>query len=172
MEIVDLVIKLLNDGNEYFKLIDEGSLDKYIGVLIEDIDDTSFEMSQPFLIRWIISSLSLDEHKTIGRETPVGKPLLNRDLDGCPRKHKWLYPRAVGMLRYLANSVRPEIQMSVHQTARLSMNSMISHELAIIRIGQYLVDNHDCVNYSAIRIVDQISSYSYNGEFMTFHWVH
>ena len=74
-------------------------------------------MSQPFLIRRIITSLSLDEHKTKGRETPVGKPLLNRDLDGCPRKKKWLYRGAVGMLSYLANSVRLEIQMAVHQTA-------------------------------------------------------
>ena len=70
-------------------------------------------------------------------------PLLNRDLDGCPRKHKWLYRGTVGMLSCLSNSVRPDIQMSVHQPARLSMNPMRSHELAIIRIGQYLVDNPD-----------------------------
>ena len=100
-------------------------------------------MRQPFLIRRIITSLSLDEHKTRGRENPVGKPLLNRDLDGCPRKHKWLYRGAVGMLRYLANSVSPEIQMAVHQTASFSMNPMRSHELAIVRIGRYLINNTD-----------------------------
>ena len=48
------------------------------------------------------------------------------------------------MLSYLANSVRPEIQMAVHQTARFSINPMRIHELAIIRVGQYLVDNTDC----------------------------
>ena len=81
----------------------------YIGVLIKDIDGISIEMSQPFLIRRIIASLSLGECKTRGRETPVGKPLLNRDLDGCPQKQKWLYRGTVGILSYLANSVRPEI---------------------------------------------------------------
>ena len=91
MEIVDSVTESLHGGDEDFELTDEGSLDKYIGVLIKDIDDTSFEMSQPFLIIQIIASLSLDEHNTRGRETLVGKPLLNRDLDGCPQKHKWLY---------------------------------------------------------------------------------
>ena len=101
-------------------------------------------MSQHFLIRRIIAYLSLDEHKTRGRETPVGKPLLNRDLYGCPQKHKWLYQGAVGMLSYLSNSVYPDIQMDVHQTARFSMNPMRSHELAIIRIVRYLVDNPDC----------------------------
>ena len=47
------------------------------------------------------------------------------------------------MLRYLANSARPEIHMEVHQTARYSINSMRIHELAIMRIGPFLVDNTD-----------------------------
>ena len=45
------------------------------------------------------------------------------------------------MLNYLCNIVHPEIQMAVHQTARFSVNPMRSHELAIMRIGRYLVDN-------------------------------
>ena len=45
------------------------------------------------------------------------------------------------MLSYLTNSVRPELQMAVHQTARFSVNPMRSHELAIMRIDRYLVDN-------------------------------
>ena len=48
------------------------------------------------------------------------------------------------MLIYLANIVRPDIQMAVHQTARFSMNPMRSHELAIVRIGQYIIENPDC----------------------------
>ncbi len=96
-----------------------------------DIDSTSFEMSQPFLICWILEFLSLDEDKTKGRDTPVGKSLLNWDLDGIPCKHPWLYWGAVGMISYLANSVQPEIQMAVHQTARFSINSMQSHDLAM-----------------------------------------
>ena len=45
------------------------------------------------------------------------------------------------MLSYLANSVRPEIQMSVQQTACYLMNPMRIHEQAIMIIGRYLVDN-------------------------------
>ena len=142
--IMDSVIDSLRDRDEDFELTDEGSIDKYSGVLIKDINDSSFEMSHPFLVRRIIASLSLDENKTRGLNTPVGKPLLNRDLDVCPRKHKWLYQEAVGMLRYLANSVRLEIHIAVHQTSRYSMNPMRSHELDIMRIGRYMVDNYDC----------------------------
>ncbi len=141
MAIVDSVISSLKEGHEEFELVDQGSIDKYLGLLIKDIDTNTFEMSQPFLIRRIIAFLSLDEDKTKGRDTPVGKPLLNRDLDGVPRKHTWLYRGGVGMLSYLANSVRPEIQMAVHQTARFSIKPMRSHELAIMRIGRYLCDN-------------------------------
>jgi len=135
MTIVDSVISSLKEGHEEFELVDQGSIDKYLGLLIRDIDANSFEMSQPFLIRRILEFLSLDENKTKGRDTPVGKPLLNRDLDGVPRKHTWLYRGGVGMLSYLANSVRPEIQIAVHQTARFSIKPMRSHELAIMRIG-------------------------------------
>ena len=44
-------------------MTDEGSIDKYLGVLIKDIDENSFEMSQPFLIRRIM------QMQTSGRST-------------------------------------------------------------------------------------------------------
>ncbi len=91
MADVDTVISSLHEGTENFQLADQGSIDKYIRLLIQDIDATSFEMSQPFLICRILSLLPLEEHKTKRRETPVGKPLLNRDLEGVPCKHTWLY---------------------------------------------------------------------------------
>jgi hypothetical protein len=75
--------------------------------MIPNIDSNSFEMSQPFLLHLILEFLSLDKHKTKGHNTPVGKSLLNHDLDGVPCKHPWLYCGAVGMLSYLGNSVQP-----------------------------------------------------------------
>ncbi len=98
-------------------------------------------MSQLFLIHCILDFLLLDKNKTKGQDNPVGKPLLNRDLDGVPRKHTWLYHGGVGMLSYLANSVRPEIQMAVHQTACFLIKPMQSRELVIMQIGRYLCDN-------------------------------
>ena len=78
MKIVDLVISLLKCGRENFDLVDQGSIDKYLGLLIRDIDSSTLKMSQTFLIQRILDFLSLDENKTKGKETPVGKPLLNR----------------------------------------------------------------------------------------------
>jgi hypothetical protein len=122
--IVDAVISSLKGGNENFDLVNQGSIDKYLGLLIQDIESKTFEMSQPFLICQTLEFLLFDEDKTKGRDTPVGKPLLNQDLDSVPCKHPWLYQGAVGMLSYLANSVRPEIQMALHQTARFLVNQM------------------------------------------------
>ena len=109
MTILDSLIDSLRNRDEDFELTDEGSIDKYIGVLIKDINNSSFEMIHPFLVQRIIVSLSFYENKTIGRINPVGKPLLNRDLDICPINHKWIYRGAVCMLSHLENGVRPEI---------------------------------------------------------------
>jgi hypothetical protein len=84
MAIVDVVISSLKEGHEEFQLIDQGSIDKYLGLLICNIDASTFKMRQPFLIHCILEFLSLDKNKTKGRDTPVRKPLLNRDLDGVP----------------------------------------------------------------------------------------
>ncbi len=83
----DSVISSFHEGTENFQLVDQGSIDKYLGVLIQDINATSFEMSQLFLFCRILGLLSLDKHETKGCETPVGKPLLNGDLGGVPCKH-------------------------------------------------------------------------------------
>ena len=58
--MVDFVIYSLRDGDEDFELTDEGILYKYIGLPIKYNNDSSFKTSQPFLVRRIIASLSLD----------------------------------------------------------------------------------------------------------------
>ncbi len=50
MADVDAVIFLLHVGHEKFQLIDQGSIDKNLGLMIRNIDSNSFEISQPFLI--------------------------------------------------------------------------------------------------------------------------
>ena len=90
MPDVDAVISSLHVGPEKFQLIHQCSIDKYLGLMITDIDSGTFKMSQPFLVHCIIEFLSLDKHKAKERNTSFGKPFLNPDLDGVPRKHPWL----------------------------------------------------------------------------------
>jgi hypothetical protein len=71
----------LHGGDKNFVLQDKGSIDKYLGVSIKQLDEDSFELTQPFLIERITSFLGIGDGKTNERLTPVGKLLLNKDRD-------------------------------------------------------------------------------------------
>ena len=111
------------------------------------MDDKRFKTCQPFLIERICNLLGLTNNEwdvaTNTKKTPVGKPVLNKDLSGKPRKLKWNYRTAVGMLSYLQGNTRPEISMATHQCARFCTDPKLSHEQAIMRIGRYLMGTMD-----------------------------
>ena len=73
---------MLHGGDTHFVLQDEGLIDKYLGVNIKKIDANTFEVAQPFLIKQITTFLGIADGKTNKKLTPVGKPLLNKDLQG------------------------------------------------------------------------------------------
>ena len=141
MHWIDALLKSLHGGDENFVLQDKGSIDKYLGVNIQQINKDLFELTQPFLIKRITSFLGIADGKTNKKLTPVGKPLLNKDLLGVPRKYDWEYRGAIGMLTYLTGSVRPDIAMATHQCACFSVNPMRLHEQAAMCIGRYLFVN-------------------------------
>jgi hypothetical protein len=142
---IDALIQLLHGGDGHFVLQDEGSIDKYLGVNTKQIDANAFELSQPFLIERITTLLGIADGKSNEKLTPVGKPLLNKDLNGVPREYDWEYRGAIKMLTltYLTGSVRPDIAMATHQCARFSIHPMRSHEIAVMRIGRYLLATKD-----------------------------
>jgi hypothetical protein len=87
--------------------------------------------------------LGIENGKTNEKLTPVGKPLLKKDLQGVPKKYDWEYCVVIGMLTYLTRSVQPDIVMATHQCARFSIGPMISHKLAVMRIRQYLLSTKE-----------------------------
>jgi hypothetical protein len=105
------LIQCHHKGDENFVLEYEVSIDKYLGVKIKQLDDSSFELTQPFLIDRVTKFLGIDSGRTNEKVTPVGKPLLNKDLNGVPQKYEWEYRGAIGigMLTYLTGSVRLDI---------------------------------------------------------------
>ena len=85
-------------------------------------------MNQPYLIERIIRGVALNPSEWNPKVTPAGKPILHKDLTGVKRKCKWYYCSIIGMLNYLANSTRPELAMSVHQSNRFFQDTKLSHE--------------------------------------------
>ena len=142
-KVIDRFITSMQTGPENFKLTDDGDLARFLGVEMEHKDDGTIVMTQMHLIRRILEACGTDQSMMNGKETPVGKPLLHKDLSGEQRKHNWNYRSAVGMLNYLANSTRPELAMAVHQCARFNNSPMLSHERAITRICRYLILSGD-----------------------------
>jgi hypothetical protein len=143
-ESINCLIASMHSGPKKFKLTDEGDVNKFLAIKITCLDDTSFDLSQPFFINRILNFLGLckNEFETDANSssTPIAKGLLHCDLleKGC--KYSWKYRTAVGMLSYLQNTSRPKILMAVHQMARFSNNPMLSHKKLIMHIGRYLLD--------------------------------
>ena len=82
---IDMFIQSLAEGQEKFKLTDEGSIDKYLGVDVTKLPDGSYELKQPYLIKHIVNELKLSITETQKCPTPVATPLLHKDLAGLER---------------------------------------------------------------------------------------
>ncbi len=98
-------------------------------------------MTQPSLIESVLRDLHLSpESKT--KDTPsVG--ILYPDHDGVPHQDSWNSRSVVGKLNYIAQNTRPDISFAIHQCAPYSAQPTALHELAVKRIGRYLLATHD-----------------------------
>ena len=85
---IDAFVQSMKKGPEKFVLTDEGDINKFLGIVINHIDDKRFEVSQHFLIGRIISLLNIDTHDygidTNSTSASFCKLLLHKDLSGKP----------------------------------------------------------------------------------------
>jgi len=99
-------------------------------------------LRQPQLIKRIIELLGISDANL--KATPVVKPLLNKNTNGKERKDdSFHYRSAIGSLSYLAGCTRSDISMAVHQVAKFSNDPKASHDIAVKRIGKYLLGTYD-----------------------------
>lgn len=139
-EKIDETISQLKKLN--FDLTDEGDVDAFLGVKVEQNEDNSIKMSQPDLISRVIETLGL-ESSSKQHKTPAVSPPLHAYENGAEREEKWNYRSVIGMLTYLARNTRPDIEYAVHQCARFQLNPKKAHENAVKRIGRYLLGTRD-----------------------------
>jgi hypothetical protein len=71
---INELIQSIHDSNENFVLQDEGSIDKYLGVKIKQLDNFSFELTQPFLIEQVTRFLGLIIDKPMRSSHRLGGP--------------------------------------------------------------------------------------------------
>ena len=133
---VDKVISNLQKLN--FELTDEGDVDAFLGIKVEQLPDGTINMTQPELINRVITTLGLDGESKQHKVPAVSRPL-HAHKDGAEREKKWNYRSVIGMLTYISRNTRPDIEYAVHQCARFQLNPKKAHENAVTRIGRYLL---------------------------------
>ena len=120
-------------------ITDEGKLEDFLGVNIEEVDEYTYHLSQPQLIDQILKDMRLDQDNVTVRETPA---LVGRPLGACPDSPEFdqhfHYRSVLGKLNYLEKSTRPDIAYAVHQCARYSSDPRKEHGEALKHIGRYL----------------------------------
>ena len=118
----------------YNALTDKGDLPDYLGTCFTRHSDGSLSMTQPKMIKRVLSIVGLDpqsEHVQM-HDTPASdsKPL-GKDPNGQPRRQKRNYSSEVGCLSNIQAMIWPDITMAVQQCA--TSYGYPTHEEAVKR---------------------------------------
>ena len=134
-EDIDEVIRQLQDERK-MALEVEDDVAGFLGVDIKKDPETGYiKLKQVGLKRKIIQALKIDNLPAV--YTPADQ-VLGKDEDGDPPHCDFNYASVVGMCFYLYSHSAPEIGFAISQLARFTFHPKRSHELALIRLGQYL----------------------------------
>lgn len=137
---IDEVLEHLRT-KEKLTLEEESTVAGFLGVDIKrNTDDGTITMTQTGLIDRILEALHVEELDPVA--TPC-EEVLGKDEDGDPPDCSFNYASVIGMIWYLYAHSRPDIGMAVSQAARFSFSPKRSHELALVRLGQYLKGTRD-----------------------------
>ncbi len=129
---------------EEVELEEEGDAAGFLGVQLHRDETTGhIHMTQEGLIKRIIDALGLDMDQTNAKGTPAERKPLVKDENGKPQQDTFNYASVVEMLLYLLGHTRPDLAYSVSQVARFMFNPKHSQEIAIKRIGCYLIGTKD-----------------------------
>ena len=131
----DVMDLLANDGFA-FDREDTGTIDTYLGIDIEHIDESTIKLSQRNLTQRIIDALHLET--AANKDTPASGILTPAEDEPDFDQVAFNYRSVIGMLLYLTGNTRNDCTFAVSQAARFSNNPKISHARALKRIGRYL----------------------------------
>jgi hypothetical protein len=135
-EINRLKTQLTTKGG--FQIEDMGTLNKYLGVKVNHLDDGTIMLVQPHMNKQVLEDLSFQPNTSSKNIPALSSVVLERDLHIPPMNRDFDYPHVIGQLNFLEKSTRPKLAFAVHQCSRFSANPRTSHAKAIRQIGKYL----------------------------------
>ena len=134
-EDIDEVISLLKNERQ-MELEKEDDAAGFLGVDIRRNPETGcVTLKQDGLKKKLIEALQIDDLPAVYTPSDC---VLGKDLDGDPPNCDFNFASCVGMAWYLYGHSCPEIGFALSQLSRFTFNPKRSHELAMIRLGQYL----------------------------------
>jgi Reverse transcriptase (RNA-dependent DNA polymerase)/GAG-pre-integrase domain len=140
-ELEDIIQEMKSVG---LNLTVEGDISDFLGVQIDRVNSSTFNLSQPHLITDVIKELRLDgQNVTIKKTTGASSKTLGRHLDAPPFDDHFNYRRVIGQMNYLEKCSRLDISCAVHQGARFVSNPRFQHGKALKWLGRYLVGSRD-----------------------------
>jgi hypothetical protein len=117
----------------------DNAVDEFLGVKISPRPDGTYELTQPQLIKSILSDLRLHNENVSIKDTPaLTSTILRRHTNATPFDKHFDYRSIIGKMNYLEKSTRPDISCAVHQCARFTSDPKIQHGQAVKHIGRYL----------------------------------
>lgn len=124
--------------------MEEGDIQDFLGVNINQRKDGSIELTQPHLIQQIFEDLRLNKDDASAKVVPVApskilrKHAASEDFDGS-----FDYRSVIRKLNYLEKGSRSDIAYITHQCARFSINPKREHGNAVRWLGRYLKKTAD-----------------------------
>jgi hypothetical protein len=129
---------------EDVELEEEGNAAGFLGVKLHRNKATGhINMTQEGLIKQVIEALGLDMDQTSAKGTLADQKPLVKDKKGKPQQDTFNYASIVGMSLYLSGHTRPDLAYSISHFARSMFNPKHLHEVALKRIGCYLIGTQD-----------------------------
>jgi hypothetical protein len=138
--IADILLKLKANGLDLN--IEEDTAD-FFGVHVGKNPNGSIELTQIGLTDRIISTLGLEQDKSTGKSTPSEYGCLGTNADDDVCDETFNYRSVAGMMQYLSGHIRPDIAFPVSQCDHFSSNPKQAHDVALNRIGRYLLQTRD-----------------------------
>jgi len=137
--IDEVIVKLKNTADLSIEIEDDVA--GFLGVQIKRDDAKgTVTLTQTGLTDRIIEALAIEGLPPL----PIpAEEVLTMDKDGDPPNGTFNYASVIGMMWYLYGHSRPDLGFALSQAARFSHSPKRSHELALIRIGQYLKGTRD-----------------------------
>ena len=90
-----------------FTLTMDDSLEAFLGIKFERMDDGAFNLTQPALIEKIIKDTGMSQCNRSPTPAAPNQPL-GKDPDGADFAERWSYPSVIGMLMVIRSLLLPK----------------------------------------------------------------